>query len=288
MTRTEILKAVKLRLKFMDTMSFPAADNFNELIEMVESDSDLISQFKNSDTSIGELKTILVGLCANIIYYLEDLELNNGGKITIDELQKMFPPKKMENPLPWEQSPWPNSPNIFGPASPHSPQFPGTGDKINLPWGTYCGVDLEGKDSCMKIDSYINGGFVGGKKLSSGKLSDGSLREGENNVLTFEQKRTIIYLSKDDPACKNGLTRIVTEFKRPDILKSMEKLELRGRAYCLGFIASLCHYDMEKIDAVLKAHGDGIIHRVDIINEIVNKNGTSFNVNSLVSHYKNN
>jgi hypothetical protein len=254
MNKTDVMKSIKARLKYLETVrGFPAAKvtSVKDLVDTFATDADEIIQFSDcSPESYDELQMLVVEMCANLIHMSGVFDK----PVTLFEAMNRFEqiPRVMQDPMDQK----------FGP-------------------------------------SYINGGVVGkniytkgnpfeafGEALKRvGRVSDGSLKNNETSKLSLQQKRLINDVGRNDPACVNGLTRIIVEFERPDLVEFMRNVGIKGRPMTLGFLAKLCKYDVARMDSVKNAYESRMITEYDITTECLENKGKRFNMEYIVDNY---
>lgn len=253
MKQSDINKAIEYRIEYLKLVGVDEVASVKDIIQQVCGDTETIAQFENAGVDgHKELQRLMIESCANMMMMTSYFDKDHDSlaekmkKIQDSKTIPKYPNGGLINPLTF-------------PKRLDGPRLPGQGEIYGSP-EKRCNIKLPPK---------------------VGKVSDGSLRSGEFGKLQVRHQTLIKMLSQSDPACINGLTRIISEFDRPDILTMMDLVGLRGRAFVLGFIAKLCKYDITKMDAVVNAYNRSIISIYDIKHECIHSDGKRFNINHL-------
>lgn len=252
MNQKDVLKAIRARLNYLKSVNgFPASKvkSVGDFASVFSDSAEEINQFgKCKPSEHDELQMLVVETCADLIYMSKILD---GSKVDTKE-------------------------DIGYIKFPESPSFPKDGFVGSIP-----------SESFDRLNNALKGISRSMQSLPKrvGKVSDGTLKNNEHQKLSFNQKMQIKNLSGGDPACTNGLTRIIIEFDRPDIVNFIEEVGLRHRPRLLGFMGLLCKYDISKMDAIRKAYRDKFINIIDIQGESLSRDGRGFDMNLIMEKY---
>ncbi len=268
MDKDLIIKAVKSRLKYLELIGGTESCDVQTVEDMVSNifnSSEELMAFKNCKReNMGEFKRLSVELCADIMIMLCEVDdfvppiLTRGSEFVISKGPKDF---------------------TFG-------------GKINLPKST---EPMIGQMTHLSALNQVLSGIApapsaakiyNGERISvssAGVVIDPYVEfmDGYEHMIKVVQK-----LSKGDQACINGLYDIIVTQERSGIAVEMLKMDLRGRAFCLGFIAKLCKCKIKNMDAIINAYKDGSITPEDVKTECTEGRGKRFSAAYIFDNYK--